>query len=62
MKLERDYIGKKRRKESAEYVRGKRRRENTYGKGVRDEGSGRKRDGKEVVGRILGKEEEGENG
>lgn len=46
MKLERDYIGKKRRKESAEYVRRKRRRENTYGKGVRDEGSGRKRDGR----------------
>lgn len=31
-------------------------------KGVRDEGSGRNRDGKEVMGRILGKEEEGENG
>lgn len=46
MKLERDYIGKKRRKESAEYVRGKRRRENTYGKDVRDEGTGRKRDGR----------------
>lgn len=46
MKLERDYIGKKRRKKSAKYVRGKRRRENIYGKGVRDEGSERKRDGR----------------
>lgn len=42
MKLERDYIGKKRRKESAEYVREKRRHGNTYGKGVRDGGNGRK--------------------
>lgn len=46
MKLERDYIGKKKRKESAKYVRGKRGHGNTYGKGIRDGGNERKRDGR----------------